>query len=52
MNKLYSGVTETEGRSRGVKAERTDSDLGDKYAHPERGCAAYWKCCIFPFIGL
>lgn len=52
MNKLYSGVTETEGRSRGVKAQRTDSDLGDKYAHPVRGCAAYWKCCIFPFTGL
>lgn len=37
MNKLYSGVTETEGRSRGVKAQWTDSDLGDKYANPERG---------------
>lgn len=50
MNKLYSGVTETEGRSRGVK--RTDSDLGDKYVHPERGSGAYWKCFIFPFTGL
>lgn len=37
MNKLYSGVTETEGRSRGVKAQWTDSDLGDKYTNPERG---------------
>lgn len=37
MNKLYSGVTETEGRSRGVKAQRKESDLGDKYVKPQLG---------------